>query len=86
MANTAQSKKRARQNVKRALHNKSQMSAMRTAIKNTLQASNAEGASEKVSTHQKATSSLIDKAATRNLIHPNKAARLKSRMNKKIKK
>jgi small subunit ribosomal protein S20 len=86
MANTAQSKKRARQNVKRALNNKSQLSTMRTAIKSTKQSLSAESASkEKTAEQFRKTASLIDRGADKELIHKNKAARLKSRLNKKIK-
>jgi small subunit ribosomal protein S20 len=87
MANTPQSEKRARQNTKRAMHNKSQRSAMRTAIKQTLQSVESEKSStEKTAVLLKKTISLIDRFASKKLIHKNKAGRLKSRLIKKTKK
>jgi len=87
MANSAQSRKRARQNVKAALRNKSRISAMRTEIKKTLLISQAADATqESISKSLNTTLSMIDKNANKNLIHANKAARLKSRLNKKAKK
>jgi len=87
MANSAQSRKRARQNVKIAIRNKSRVSAMRTEIKKTLLKSQAADATqEDIAKCLNNTLSTIDKSANKNLIHANKAARLKSRLNKKIKK
>lgn len=85
MANSAQSRKRARQNVKIALRNKSRISAMRTEIKKTLLAAQATDVTqERISKSLKNTLSMIDRNANKNLIHANTAARLKSRLNKKI--
>jgi small subunit ribosomal protein S20 len=87
MANSAQAKKRARQNVKQAICNKSRISQMRTSIKNTVQTATATDATkEKITASLCKTVSSIDKNADKNLIHKNKAARLKSRLNKKLKK
>jgi len=80
LANSAQAKKRARQAVKRRAHNVSLRSRMRTAIKGVLTAiesgdkSAAEGA-------YKAAVPVIDGSTSKGLIHKNKAARHKSRLN-----
>ncbi|AKQ33844.1 30S ribosomal protein S20 [Coxiella-like endosymbiont of Rhipicephalus sanguineus] len=84
MANTPQAKKRARQNQKRRLHNASQRSAVRTIVKKTLKSLQANDHSAAQSAFQQAVQ-LLDKAAGKRIIHPNKAARLKSRLNQKLK-
>lgn len=84
MANSAQATKRARQIKKRTLHNASQRSGMRTAIKATLKAIKDDG-KEAASKICKRTFNLIDKVAAHGVIHKNKAARLKSRISKKLK-
>ncbi|AAO89942.1 30S ribosomal protein S20 [Coxiella burnetii] len=84
MANSAQAKKRARQNEKRELHNASQRSAVRTAVKKILKSLQANDSSAAQSAYQHAVQ-ILDKAAGRRIIHPNKAARLKSRLSQKIK-
>lgn len=83
MANSPQARKRARQNVKRELHNASQRSAMRTAIKKTLKSIENKD-KEAAQAQFKNAVVQIDRLAGRNLIHPNKAARLKSRLNKRL--
>lgn len=84
MANSAQARKRARQDEKRRLHNSSQMSSMRTAMKKAL-ASIEEGKKELANQAVKQAMIIIDRIAGRGLIHPNKAARLKSRLNRRLK-
>ena len=84
MANTAQAKKRVRQSEKARARNASQRSAMRTAVKKLLRT--IEGGDK--STMQVVfieTSSALDRAARKGLIHKNKAARLKSRLSARIK-
>ena len=84
MANTRQAKKRARQSEKRRMRNASRKSEMRTYIKQVLKAiqdNNKEGAA---AAYKKATS-MLDRLAARGLIHKNKAARHKSRLNTHIK-
>jgi small subunit ribosomal protein S20 len=84
MANSAGSKKRARQAVKRNKHNSSIRSNMRTMIKKVVYAiddSNKEGATSNWTNMQKA----LDMAASKGLISKNLAARKKSRLNAKIK-
>lgn len=79
MANTAQARKRARQNTVRRARNASQRSAFRTAVKSTRQIA-AKGDAAGVKASLPATSSAIDKAASKGLISRNRAARLKSRL------
>jgi len=84
VANTKQAKKRVRQNEKRRQHNASRRSMLRTHIKKVvyaLDAKNLEAAQEAF----KAAVPVIDRAANNGLIHKNKAARHKSRLNKHIK-
>ena len=84
MANSPQARKRARQNSVRRLHNHSQRSAVRTAIKK-LEAAIKSGDQEAAKTAYSASVSMIDKATTKGLHHKNRAARLKSRLNKRVK-
>lgn len=84
MANTAQARKRARQADKRREHNVAQRSNMRTQIKKLLKLIN-DGEKDAASQQFKATASELDKAARRGLIHANKAARHKSRLNARLK-
>lgn len=83
MANSPQAIKRARQAQKRSLQHTSQRSEARTAIKNILKALK-DGKKEDAAKAYKTAVKTLDKIAGRGLIHPNKAARLKSRLNKKI--
>ena len=84
MANTAQAKKRVRQSEKARARNASQRSAMRTAVKKLLRTIEGgdKGAMQAVFIE---TSSALDRAARKGLIHKNKAARLKSRLSARIK-
>lgn len=81
MANTAQATKRAHQNKQRAAHNASQRSRLRTNIKNLRKAIEAKDTQASNLDTFKSTVSIIDKSVAKGLIHPNKAARLKSRLN-----
>lgn len=83
MANTPQARKRARQNDKKRVQNHAQSSAMRTHIKKFLKAINANDSEAANSAYQEA-SSHIDKAAKHNLHSKNRAARLKSRLNNRL--
>ncbi len=85
MANTAQATKRAHQSQCRAAHNGSQRSRFRTAIKNFRKAVEDKHQTVDAKAFQ-TTVSIIDKCATKGLIHPNKAARLKSRLNRNLRK
>ena len=84
MANSAQARKRARQSVARNTHNASMRSMMRTSIKRVRQAIEAGDQAAANEVFQK-TSSIIDRVADKNIIHKNKAARLKSRLASAIK-
>ena len=84
MANSPQARKRARQNDKARAHNASLRSMARTYIKKVLsavQAGNAEAAQAALN----AAVPVIDRIANKGIIHKNKAARHKSRLNAKVK-
>ena len=83
MANTKQSAKRARQGEKRRKHNVALRSRMRTAIKATLKATD-DGDAEKAATLYTAAVPQIDTLVSKGLVHKNKAARTKSRLNTRI--
>ena len=83
MANTAQAKKRARQAEKHRAHNSSIRSNMRTAIKKVAGSITA-GNKEQAQTSYQTTMPIIDSMARKGIIHKNKAARHKSRLNKRI--
>lgn len=80
MANSAQAKKRARQAEVSRQRNASQRSEMRTYIKKTVSAI-AAGDKAVAESAYKAAVPAIDSAARKGLIHENKAARHKSRLN-----
>lgn len=84
MANSPQARKRARQNTVRRLRNASQKSSMRTAIKKLLAAIEA-GDKEAAKAELSAANSKIDTATSKGLHHKNRAARLKSRLNNRVK-
>ena len=83
MANTAQARKRIRQNESKRQHNASQRSAMRTAIKRTLAAIEAGDHKAADAAYQSAVP-LLDRAVTHGIIQKNKAARHKSRLHQKV--
>ncbi|MCH9692420.1 MAG: 30S ribosomal protein S20 [Gammaproteobacteria bacterium] len=85
MANSPQAKKRARQNEKRRTHNASLRSMVRTYIKKVVAAIDA-GDAEKAKTAYAAAVPVIDRMADKGIIHKNKAARHKSRLNAQVKK
>jgi len=74
LARSRQSLKRRRTDRVKAIRNRSRMRELRTAIKNVRDTEDPE---EKAKVIEKA-QSLIDRAARRNLIHANRARRLKS--------
>ncbi len=84
MANTAQAKKRARQSEKRRQHNAGFRSMVRTYIKRVV-AAIGEGDAEKAKAAYTAAVPVIDRMADKGIIHKNKAARHKSRLNSQIK-
>lgn len=79
MANTQSAKKRMRQNEKRRLHNRRYRSAARTYVKRTRNLIAAGELDEAEAVLRQAVSTL-DKAARKGVIHPNNAARRKSRL------
>ncbi len=83
MANSPQAIKRARQNDDRRAHNASRRSALRTAVKRVLAAIRA-GDADTATVSYRAAVPLLDRMAARGLVHKNKAARHKSRLNKRI--
>jgi small subunit ribosomal protein S20 len=84
LANSVSARKRARQAEKRRLRNASQRSALRTAIKKTIAAIESGDKSEAQSAYKDVVPA-IDRSVSKGLIHRNKAARHKSRMNAAIK-
>ena len=84
VANSKQSAKRARQAEKRRQHNVALRSRMRTAVKAVLKAT-AEGDAEKAATLYKEAVPKIDTMVNKGLVHKNKAARTKSRLNARVK-
>ena len=78
-----QAKKRARQSEKHRQLNASQRSELRTYIKKVLKAI-ASGDKAAAETAYKDAVPVIDRSARKGLIHANKAARHKSRLNKHI--
>ncbi|MFO1368883.1 MAG: 30S ribosomal protein S20 [Marinagarivorans sp.] len=84
MANTPQAKKRARQNDKARLHNASLRSMVRTYIKKVVNAI-ATGDAQVAKAAYEVAVPVIDRIADKGIIHKNKAARHKSRLNAQIK-
>ena len=84
MANIKSAKKRAVQAEKRRQHNASRRSMMRTYMKK-VNAAIAAGDQEAASSAYSTLTPIIDRYATKGLIHKNKAARHKSRLNAQIK-
>lgn len=84
MANSAQARKRAKQNEKCRQHNASLRSRLRTAIKKVIKTI-ATGDFEASRTVFQQSVSVIDSIADKGIIHKNKAARHKSRLNAAIK-
>jgi len=83
LANTLQAKKRARQAEKHRQHNASCRSSMRTAVKKAISAIE-QGEQATATTAYQAAAAAVDRAARKGLIHPNKAARHKSRLGRRL--
>jgi small subunit ribosomal protein S20 len=83
LANTPQARKRARQNTRRRADNHSKRSMMRTYIKRVYKAIEDNDRDAAQSAYREAVS-FIDRNAKLGLQHRNKAARLKSRINARI--
>jgi small subunit ribosomal protein S20 len=84
VANTPSAAKRARQSEKRRQHNASRRSMLRTYIKRVLRAILAKNKAEATAAYQIAVP-IVDRMAVQGIIHRNKAARHKSRLNARIK-
>ncbi|TQV71137.1 30S ribosomal protein S20 [Exilibacterium tricleocarpae] len=84
MANSPQAKKRARQNEATRKHNASLRSMVRTYIKKVVTAIEA-GDAEAAKAAYAAAVPVIDRIADKGIIHKNKAARHKGRLNAQIK-
>jgi small subunit ribosomal protein S20 len=85
MPNTTSAKKRLRQDSVRRLRNRASKSAMRTQIRKVREAVQA-GDVQKAEQEFQVAAQKLDRAGASRVIHPNKAARLKSRMQHAIKK
>lgn len=84
MPNTASANKRLRQNQKRRLHNRAVKTNMRGQLRRVREAVQA-GDLEKAQAELRVAAKKLDRAASRNIIHKNKAARTKSRLHHLIK-
>ncbi|WP_043531588.1 30S ribosomal protein S20 [Litchfieldella xinjiangensis] len=84
MANTKQARKRARQAENRRVLKASQRSMVRTYVKRVIKAINA-GDHGQAMTEFKAAQPVIDRIADKDVLSKKKAARLKSRLNTRIK-
>ena len=80
MANSAQARKRARQGEVRRRHNASFRSMVRTYLKKVIAAIQT-GDYDKATTAYNSAVPVIDRMADKGIIHKNKAARHKSRLN-----
>ena len=83
MANSPQARKRARQNDQRRRHNAALRAMMRTQLKKVLKAVEA-GDKTGAEAAYRAAVPAIDRVADKDMIHKNKAARHKSRLNARI--
>lgn len=83
MPNSNSAKKRLRQNVKRRAHNRTIKSAMRNQIRKVSEAMEASD-KEQIDAEFRLAGKKIDQAASKNIIHKNTAARMKSRMARRI--
>lgn len=83
MANIASAKKRARQAEERRQRNKSRRSEMRTSMKKVLKAVKT-GDHDQAQQAFRSAVRVLDRSANRGIIHKNKAARHKSRLNAKV--
>jgi len=84
MPNTASAKKRLRQNETRRIRNRAQRSYMRSTLRKVREAVTA-GDVDQARAAFKVAQKKLDQAASKNLIHPNAAARTKARLNKLVK-
>ncbi len=83
MANHKSAIKRVRQNLKRNERNRQARSRMRTLIKKVERAVSSKNA-EEAQNHLPDALRILDKSASKGLIHKNQAARKKSRLSRKV--
>jgi len=84
LANTSQARKRVRQANKAKARNASQKSEFRSSVKKVLKSISEKNKDQSSQDYKKAVS-VMDKLVTKGLLHKNKAARHKSRLNKQLK-
>jgi small subunit ribosomal protein S20 len=80
MANIKSQKKRNLTNAKRAARNKAVKSELKTRVKNAMASAGTDASADEVRLAVKR----LDKAAAKGIIHPNQAARRKSRLLKTV--
>jgi len=80
MPNIKSAKKRMHLSAAARLKNRSERARIRTAIKNVREADSAENAQA----HLRDAVSLLDRAATRRLVHPNRVAHIKSSLTRHV--
>ena len=83
MANTASAKKQARASARRTQRNRSARSAVKTRITRVRRAL-ADGATEELSELARGAIAGLDRAASKGILHPNNAARRKSRLMRQL--
>ncbi|HTT08663.1 MAG TPA: 30S ribosomal protein S20 [Gammaproteobacteria bacterium] len=83
MANIKSARKRARQSVKRRLHNAARRSELRTTLKSVVRAIDSKNKKAAEAAY-KIAEPLIDRLAAKRQIHDNKAARHKQRLTARI--
>lgn len=84
MVNSSQAKKRVRQNIKHRTRNMALRTKMRTFLKKVMVAI-AGGNKDEAKTAYHAAQAVVDSMVSKGIIHKNKAARHKSRLNAQIK-
>jgi len=84
MPNTKSANKRLRQNLVRRLRNRAMKSSMKTQVKRFMTAIK-EGQLDEAETAFRLAQKKIDRIGARRVIHPNKAARMKSQLSQRLK-
>jgi small subunit ribosomal protein S20 len=84
MPNIASARKRLRQNIKRRIRNRSVKSELKTEIRKVNETA-AGGKLDAAEAEFRIAVAKIDRAASKRIIHPNRAARLKSRLSARLK-
>jgi len=84
MPNTKSAKKRLRQSLERRTRNRTAKSAVKTQLRKIRELA-ASGEVDKVKAEMPLTTKKLDQAASRGVLHRNTAARLKSRLSKRLK-